>query len=92
MKLSRGQKNRINAYRWRLFIAAVEIKVKVRIICTLKAGQDSSYSYRPGGEGLGWDDPGAVATYLQRTVCPEIYLPAHGAPYTEEEILLHPKH
>jgi hypothetical protein len=92
MQLTKGQKNRINSYRWRLFIAAIEVKAKVRILCIFKAGQDSSYSFQPGGEGLAWDDKGAVAMFLQRTVCPEIELPKYGAPYTEEEILLHPKY
>lgn len=91
MKLTRGQKNAINSTRWRLFIHEVQKKANVTILCTFKAGVNSSFSYRPGGEGLGWDDPGAVARYVRDKLCAEIDLPQYGAPYTQEEIENHPK-
>lgn len=85
MKLTKGQKNRINAMRWAQFETDVQ-RASYRRIEKTFSGPEPSYSFTPGGGGLGFDDPGAVARYLQRTFCPEIDLPKYGKPYTEEEI------
>lgn len=84
-KLTNGQKNRINAARWAQFQKDVQHASYRRIEKTF-SGPEPSYSFTPGGSGLGFDDPESVARYLQRTFCPEIHLPPYGSPYTQEEI------
>ena len=66
IKLTRGQKNEIKRQEWIKRREDIEEKTGKRIILTLKAGPNSSWSFRPGGEGLGFDSPENVVAYLER--------------------------
>jgi len=67
MKLTKGQKNELRLKAWIERQNRVEKLTGRKVVQTLKAGANSSWSFRPGGEGLGFDSPENVIEYLEKT-------------------------
>lgn len=65
MKLTRGQKNEIERQAWIERRKKIEELTGKKVVQTLKAGSESSWSYRPGGEGKGFESPESVVVYLE---------------------------
>jgi hypothetical protein len=68
MKRTRGENNRLRTTDWQLFEKDVLSVAKCKIIKTA-GGPEPSYSYRPGGEGLGFESETNVLIHLYEKHC-----------------------
>lgn len=66
MKLTRGQKNEIRRLEWQNRKQEVERKTGKRVFQKTRCGNESTWGFEPGGEGLGFESPESVVTYLEQ--------------------------